>query len=339
MTFNRKLLHFFVRDALFGYSENIKFQNHENPISINLNGVEYSIHVSYVHDSGNARANPDELRIQISKGILERQRVLRDAGVTTAFIGFFEGGNAFVAWEPEYALSQEPIAGSGSVYARLSHRDSAINNLAGLYQPFGVKLGRVVQTITLRPEALGFYLENIAQFHALQSENAIRQVLVDGTQAVDDVGLGVEKEINPVIDGVRKKFVFQRFAYPRNSRFRDSVISAYQGQCCICGRQLGLVQAAHIIPHSEPVCPDTVDNGLAMCIEHHRLYDDALLLPGPNQALIFNGERATYLRDTGQGRGLDDIEIRARTGYSLPADPLKRPRNDYLERGLSIRLG
>lgn len=60
-------------------------------------------------------------------------------------------------------------------------------------------------------------------------------------------------------------------------------LDAYKKTCCVCRRQLGLVQAAHIIPHSEPDSPNTVQNGLAMCIEHHRLYDDSLLLPGPGQ--------------------------------------------------------
>ncbi len=116
-------------------------------------------------------------------------------------------------------------------------------------------------------------------------------------------------------------------------------MDAYGQTCCICNRQLGLVQAAHIIPHSEENSPNSVQNGLALCIEHHRLYDDALLLPGPDQQLIFNKERAEYLEQTNQNKGLDGIEALDRQRYQVPEDAELRPRDDYLEQGIAIRLG
>ena len=84
-------------------------------------------------------------------------------------------------------------------------------------------------------------------------------------------------------DGKREKFAFVRTSYPRDPVFKYQVMKAYGHACCVCGRQLGLVQAAHIIPHSIPESPNNVNNGLALCVEHHNLYDDGLLLPGPDK--------------------------------------------------------
>lgn len=155
----------------------------------------------------------------------------------------------------------------------------------------------------------------------------------------DEAGLGARGQFQIDDNGFRERFTFERTAFPRDPRFKKAVLGAYARTCCVCNRQLGLVQAAHIVPHSEPESPNAVENGLALCIEHHRLYDDALLLPGPGRRLIFNQQRATYLRDTGQDGGLDGIAAFDNREYAVPADAHLRPREEYLERGLAIRLG
>ena len=96
------------------------------------------------------------------------------------------------------------------------------------------------------------------------------------------------------------------------------VLDAYLHTCCVCDRQLGIIQAAHIIPHSEFDSPNDVQNGLAMCVEHHLLYDDALLLPGPDRKLIINNSRVDYLKNTNQEKGLDKIEALNGEQYSVP---------------------
>ena len=154
-----------------------------------------------------------------------------------------------------------------------------------------------------------------------------------------EAGLGSDEEIEVGSGKNRQKFTYLRAAYPRDPKFRDNVMSAYGGRCCICDRQLGIVQAAHIIPHREDESPNTVQNGLAMCIEHHELYDAALLLPAPEQKLFFNVERAEYLCQIGQGEGLDGIEKLSGGGYSIPENPDSKPLDEYLQRGLEIRMG
>ena len=61
-------------------------------------------------------------------------------------------------------------------------------------------------------------------------------------------------------------------------RFRLEVLRAYQHRCAICAlRERSLVQAAHIVPDSDPVGIAAVVNGLALCAIHHLAYDRNIL--------------------------------------------------------------
>jgi len=337
MTLDNSLLHYFVRDALGPYSEDFRIHDRHNPTAFRLNGNEYSAHVSYVHDSGEGRGNPDEVRIQIGRPLIERQRGHFNAGTRVSFVGFFEGGKTFIAWDPRHIFSLQ-AKNVVSVYARHSQLEQADENQAAVHSFSARLLNETSFAIALPSTALGFYLENTEHFHRLPTEAAIQALMQNHTNTFTESGLGSYGEIDVETNEEREKFTYERKSYPRDPRFKKWVLGAYEKTCCICGRQLGIVQAAHIIPHSEEDCPNSVQNGLAMCIEHHRLYDDALLLPAPDRTLIFNAERAEYLRQTGQGRGLDGIEELSRRGYSIPAEAQFKPLDEYLQRGLDLRL-
>jgi len=338
MALDRELLFYFVRDALAPYSENFRIIDRQNPVRIRLNGENYSTHVSYVHDSGNARDNDDEVRIQLGRRLIEEQRERQERGDRVAFIGFFETGDTFLAWDPRHVFSLKAST-VVSIYGRQSQRSSVARNQAAVHQFNAKTLAEQSFTIALPATALGFYLENIKNFHSLQSEGAIVDLVTRNSEAFSDTGLGSSGEID--IDGgeTREKFTFERTAYLRDPRFKKWVLEAYDQTCCICDRQLGIVQAAHIIPHSVEGSPNHVTNGLALCIDHHRLYDDALLLPGPGNRLVFNKNRAEYLRQTHQAKGLAEISTFHGRTFNVPKDPERQPRDEFLQRGIELRMG
>lgn len=338
MPFNRNLLFYFVRDALAPYSEDFHITDRRNPVQMTLNSVRYSVHVSYVHDSGNARDNDDEVRIQLGRRLIEEQRRRQARGDRVAFIGFFDTGDTFVAWDPRHVFSLRAKT-VVSVYARQSQRVSVSTQHAAVHQFMARQLGEQSFAIALPASALGFYLENVENFHALRTESAIVSLVQTNTLAFADAGLGASDEIEIDEAGQRERFTFRRTAYPRDPRFKKWVLEAYGQTCCVCDRQLAIVQAAHIIPHSVDGSPNHVTNGLALCIEHHQLYDDALLLPGPGYRLVFNRDRAEYLRQTNQDKGIEEIRSLHERSFSVPPDPARRPRDDYLQRGLEIRMG
>src|SRR5207244_10560100 len=62
-----------------------------------------------------------------------------------------------------------------------------------------------------------------------------------------------------------------------DAKFRNAVVGAYDGRCAMCGLALGLVQGAHIYPASAPNSVDQVQNGLALCPNHHAAFDRHLI--------------------------------------------------------------
>ncbi len=64
----------------------------------------------------------------------------------------------------------------------------------------------------------------------------------------------------------------------RDPYFRDKILNAYEYQCAVCGfnvrvgHSLVALEAAHIKWH-QAGGPDTVENGVALCALHHKLFD------------------------------------------------------------------
>lgn len=338
MDFDKSLLYHFVRDSLRSYSEDFQIADRNNPTIFKLNNQRYSIHVSYIHDSGNKRVNNNEVRIQIGRALIECQRTRNTEGVHVAFLGFFEGGKSFVAWDPRHIFSLQTQTGV-SVYARQTQQVIVESNqTAAVYTFKAVRLQEKSIAIALPANVLGFYCENIKSFHKLPTENDVSKLIKDHLETFADGGLGTDGELYHEAGGQRERFTYKRKAFPRDPRFTKLVLDAYQHTCCVCNRQLGIIQAAHIIPHSEPDSPNNVQNGLAMCIEHHQLYDDALLLPGPYQVLILNENRVEYLNQTNQKKGLKDVEAFNDQKFRVPDNPKLQPCDEYLQRGLEIRF-
>ena len=65
---------------------------------------------------------------------------------------------------------------------------------------------------------------------------------------------------------------------PRDPHFKIIVLRAYENRCSFCGYDGRLggspvgIDAAHVKMHSKGG-PDRIDNGLALCVQHHRLFD------------------------------------------------------------------
>lgn len=65
--------------------------------------------------------------------------------------------------------------------------------------------------------------------------------------------------------------------------FRERVISAYRQQCAFCRlKHEELLDAAHIIPDSDPEGEPVVSNGIALCKLHHAAFDKYFLSVRPD---------------------------------------------------------
>ena len=111
--------------------------------------------------------------------------------------------------------------------------------------------------------------------------------------AVDDAQhLGIDpatlsEEGRQEADTVRRKYVTKVVRVRLHQRvFREQVLEAYQRQCAFCRlRHEELLDAAHIIPDSEPEGEPHVSNGLALCTLHHAAFDRYFMAVRPDFVL------------------------------------------------------
>ena len=70
------------------------------------------------------------------------------------------------------------------------------------------------------------------------------------------------------------------------SAFRERVLSAYRHQCAFCRlRHSELLDAAHIIPDSDPMGEPIVSNGISLCRLHHAAFDKFFLGVRPDRII------------------------------------------------------
>lgn len=111
----------------------------------------------------------------------------------------------------------------------------------------------------------------------------------------------------------------------RDPTWRIKVLQAWDEQCAFCGYDGRLgdlpigVEAAHVrwFAHAGP---DTLDNGLALCMLHHKLFDRGALGLDPDRRVMVSG---TFTARTEAGRTVYDLhgrELRPRPGTLGPAE-------------------
>lgn len=115
--------------------------------------------------------------------------------------------------------------------------------------------------------------------------------------------------------------------------FRAVLVRAYGGACAFCGISIPeILEAAHIIPWTKARREDAFSptNGLLLCRNHHRLFDDGLLTVDGNMAIKC---RVTHPRrrrpapaDRQTACSLDGRKVR------LPESERLRPSTDLLAR-------
>jgi len=77
-------------------------------------------------------------------------------------------------------------------------------------------------------------------------------------------------------------------ALVRDAVFSRSVREAYGNRCAMCGLNFSLVVGAHIYPVAAVGAPDEVWNGIALCHNHHAVFDGHMIHvdPGSNRIAL-----------------------------------------------------
>lgn len=92
---------------------------------------------------------------------------------------------------------------------------------------------------------------------------------------LNSVGLDFDKKLNKL----------------RDPHFRRRILIAYEYRCAVCGFNVRLgdnliaVEAAHIKWH-QAGGPDSVENGIALCAIHHKLFDRGVFTITPSRKIL-----------------------------------------------------
>lgn len=271
------------------------------------------------HGGGAARA-ADEYRIQIT-GLPEpqgSQQFSPEIGGKTLILGWWNEIGIFAGFD--YKFHAGPLGKSPSIQIREHALQAAHLNGLGTYNRGNGELA-----IAFRPNFLTTYIENLEALHgtgASSSEVEVLDDIAEDPESVDD------SEIEQDIPKERQYGIFQTRRALRDSDFRERVLTAYQHRCAMCGLQLKLLDAAHILPVEHPDSTDQTCNGVALCALHHRAFDRALV--------TFDVEFRTHLDDdlieefkkTGHDGGIEDFRKILRPLLIVPPDKGERPKRN-----------
>lgn len=113
-------------------------------------------------------------------------------------------------------------------------------------------------------------------------------------------------------------------------RFRHNVLVAYHDTCAICNlKHRQLLEAAHIMPDSDPRGAPEVSNGLALCKLHHAAFDSYIVGIRPGDLVVEVRESVRREKDGPMLlHGLQNCH-----GQHLIAVPKReelKPREDFL---------
>lgn len=126
--------------------------------------------------------------------------------------------------------------------------------------------------------------------------------------------------------------------YVREARFRKEVRRAYNHRCAVTGMQLGLVDAAHILPVAAGG-PDDVRNGICLSPTYHRAFDSGLIFLSPNDYTVkVNRDMVHCLVAEGMDSGISVLDSVDGNQLLLPDNAHEYPDPDFIRRGNEHRI-
>ena len=317
-----ELFHVLV-DAFRKYTESTLFIEGSNPYRFSLNGKHVSVFIGNIHGAG--RSDDDEFRIQCPGDLPSRFGARQTAGDIVVVLGFHPVLNVFSAWDPARLLVRNPIARRFSMYTRLSKIQEASSVGASTYVDSNQQ-----NILSFRSEFLGLYVENSRTIHGINDVRfkSIAQKYGATQPGQKPVRLGTVKG---------QRITATHTQYVRSPQFRTSVLEAYSYRCAMCGVQLDLIEAAHVVPHAHPKGLDVVTNGIALCSLHHRSFDTSLLYVDPTYGIRVNPGRVGYLRKLNRAGGLKNYTKGLQANLTVPADVNLRPSLQNIVLGNQLR--
>jgi putative restriction endonuclease len=273
------------------------------------------------HGGGAARA-ADEYRIQITGIASENgsQQFFAEPDGKTVILGWWQEIGVFAGFD--YSFHSGPLGNSPSIQIReAALRNAHANGFAAHNK------GNGELAIAFRPDFMGTYLHNLEELHdsgTHPEEISLLEEIAENPDNVDEAE--IEKEIPPE----RQYAVVSTRKALRDINFRNRVLTAYGQRCAMCGVQLKLLDAAHILPVAHPDSTDQTSNGVALCALHHRAFDRALVTFDDEHKIHVHEAQVKEFAETGHDGGIEEFRKALRPALILPPDKRDRPDSKFV---------
>ncbi len=269
------------------------------------------------HGGGSARAS-NEYRVQLT-GVVPSSI----PGQITLLLGWHDGYGVFVGFDirrhegqasnsPSIQIKEETLQNAHTHAFAIHHRQN----------------GEIA--VAFRPEFLVEYALNAASLHESGEAAADMRLLntVDTLQE-DTIITITNQERQTVVSQIARKF--------RASDFRRRVLGAYGHRCAVCGVQLELIDAAHIIPVAATTSTDETRNGIALCKLHHAAYDRNLISFNERYRIEVNREEVSRLTSANRVQGLEKFREHLLSAILLPNDRRDYPPPEIITEARRVR--
>lgn len=275
------------------------------------------------HGGGAARA-ASEFRIQITSGVSQFEG---EPGGKTVILGWWDEESVFAGFD--FRRHTEPLGASPSIQVgEAALRSASIDGMAVHNRGTGELV------ICFRPEFMSAYIGHITELHSA-GVSAIEIALLG--QIATDPATVPDEQIAAEVAEPRRQAIATVRRMLRDIRFRSRILAAYNRQCAICGVQLRLLDAAHILPVEHPGSVDSTTNGVALCALHHRAYDRALVAFDETYRVHINEEAVAAMQISGEAGGIAAFRAALRHEIILPAAMADRPKEDFVRAGNKFR--
>lgn len=281
-------------------------------------GIEVVVYIWNCTHGGGAKRAKNEYRVQLTGQVPQKV-----PGAITLLLGWHPGYEVFVGFDltkhagqasssPSIQVKEEALIGASTKSFSVYHRGN----------------GEVA--VAFRPELLSEYLFNVSALHGAGFADAEISLLND-LDSVDD------EEIDKLSNKDRKTIVSTIVRKYRATDFRRRVLAAYEHRCAICGVQLKLIDAAHIIPVAAPSSNDQTNNGVALCKLHHFAFDRNLISFNEQYRIEISSAEVAKLAAENKVGGVEDFRERLRPMLLLPSDNRDRPPASYIRESRKVR--
>lgn len=265
----------------------------------------------------------DEWRIQAT-GV---DRFQPEANGKTLILGWEDERGVFAGFDLRKHLG--PLSHSPSMQLREGALDDAARNGFAIHNKGNHELA-----VAFRPDFLTTYIANVEPLHECGEVESEIELLRQVGERAEDMA---ETEVRGMVAEPRRHAVVAVRRALRESGFRNRVLSAYGHGCAMCGIQLRLLDAAHILPAEHPDSTDGTDNGVALCVLHHRAFDRTLV--------TFDAAFRTHVHDAmierlaaeNQDGGLAAFRRALRPILALPPDRRDRPGRRFVDKANELR--